>query len=134
MITLRKQLDCAQRELALRHSVYPVWTEKRRITSTQAEHELAAMAAIIGTLEKLVMLEEVSEEMRGRGGNAELGTRNAEVKTKTGTALTNADCGLRNADSKTGRDPTGNGNGQADVTRFVTEATRFVTGNGHGGQ
>ena len=65
MITLRKQLDCAQRELALRHSVYPVWTEKRRITSTQAEHELAAMAAIIGTLEKLVMLEEVSIEMRG---------------------------------------------------------------------
>ena len=54
--------------------------------------------------------------------------------TAEGTALTNADCGLRNADLKKGRDPTGNGNGQADVTRFVTEVTRFVTGNGNGGQ
>ena len=65
MITLKKQLDCARRELALRHSVYPVWVGKGKITQERADYELVAMASIIDTLEKLVMLEDVSIEMRG---------------------------------------------------------------------
>jgi hypothetical protein len=58
-MTLREQLDCARRELALRKSVYPKWVRENRMTPTKAAHEIAAMEAIHATLEKVLMLDEV---------------------------------------------------------------------------
>ena len=65
MISLATQLNCARRELALRRSAYPGWIAKGKMTPAQADAEINAMAAIVETLEKLKLLEEVSEELRG---------------------------------------------------------------------
>jgi len=62
---LAEQLTCAKRELALRRNTYPKWVAGGRMTGATAERETAAMAAIVETLERCLLLEEVSEEMRG---------------------------------------------------------------------
>lgn len=53
-VTLEQQLACAKRELALRQRVYPRFIDQGRISSALAARELAAMAAIIVTLEELI--------------------------------------------------------------------------------
>ncbi len=50
MITLAEQIVCAKRELELRRRVYPRWVASARMTQAKADHEIAAMEAIIGTL------------------------------------------------------------------------------------
>lgn len=52
-VGLDKQLACAKRELALRKRVYPNWVGAKRMTQFRAEDEIAAMAAIVETLEQL---------------------------------------------------------------------------------
>jgi hypothetical protein len=52
-VSLEKQLDCARRELALRKRVYPGWVNAKRLNAFKAEDEIAAMAAIVKTLEGL---------------------------------------------------------------------------------
>lgn len=64
MKTLKDQLACAQRELALRRSAYPKWVASKRMTQDKADHETGCMASIVATLQKMVYLEEVSEEMK----------------------------------------------------------------------
>ena len=58
------QLACAERELALRRNVYPGWVKSGRMQQAKADFETAAMAAIVQTLERQLMLWEVSEEMK----------------------------------------------------------------------
>ena len=53
MITLDEQIAEAQRELALRRSCYPQWVKAGRLTAEDAYHQLAAMAAIVSTLQRL---------------------------------------------------------------------------------
>ncbi len=53
VITLGEQLECARRELRLRGRVYPRRVEQGHMTQKLADHETAAMQAIIETLEKL---------------------------------------------------------------------------------
>ena len=52
-VPLDKQIACAKRELALRRRVYPTWITAKRMTAFKAEDEIAAMAAIVATLEGL---------------------------------------------------------------------------------
>lgn len=63
---LAVQLACARRELALRRNTYPKWVASGRMTSATAERETAAMAAIVETLDRCLLLEEVSREMLDR--------------------------------------------------------------------
>ena len=63
-MTLKDQLDCARRELALRRNVYPKWVASGRMTQAKADHETQAMAAIVATLEKMALLLDISEEMK----------------------------------------------------------------------
>jgi hypothetical protein len=65
MIPLKDQLKCARRELAMRRRSFPKWVATGQMTADQAKHETDAMEAITETLEKQVMLEEVSIEIRG---------------------------------------------------------------------
>lgn len=53
-VSLADQLKCAKRELALRRSAYPKWVTAKRINPLKAENEIAAMAAIVATLEQLI--------------------------------------------------------------------------------
>ena len=52
-IPLYEQILCARRELALRKKVYGKWVESRKMTMEKASHEIAAMEAIIQTLEQI---------------------------------------------------------------------------------
>lgn len=63
-VTLKNQLACAQRELAKRERMYPKWIREGRLNPHVAEHEIAAMAHICQTLEKLVGLEETTVQMK----------------------------------------------------------------------
>lgn len=53
MITLADQIKEAQRELAVRKSVYPTLLQRGRMTEEQVEYHLAVMQAIIETLTRL---------------------------------------------------------------------------------
>lgn len=53
MITLAQQIKSAARELAMRRNVYPKWVSSGRMKQADADHELAAMQAIIDTLNAL---------------------------------------------------------------------------------
>lgn len=64
MTPLPQQLACAKRELALRRNVYPKWIDQGRMTQAVANAELDAMAAIVESIQKLVYLEEASNEMK----------------------------------------------------------------------
>ena len=59
-----EQLACARRELALRQSTYPKLVAAGRMTAEKAAKETAAMAAIVETLDRCLLLEQVSEEIR----------------------------------------------------------------------
>jgi hypothetical protein len=65
-VSLRRQLACATRELALRHRVYPRLVANETMRERTAADELQAMTAICGTLARLVAEDE------GGGGQAEL--------------------------------------------------------------
>ncbi len=51
MIPIDEQVAAARRELAMRRNVYPKWVDSRRMTQDKADREIAAMEAIIETLE-----------------------------------------------------------------------------------
>jgi hypothetical protein len=53
MMTLAEQIAEAQRELALRRKCYPAWVKAGKLTHDEAYHQLAAMAAIVHTLQRL---------------------------------------------------------------------------------
>lgn len=50
-VTLEQQIACAKRELALRKRMYPTWVTAKRLNPIKAAEEIAAMQAIITTLE-----------------------------------------------------------------------------------
>ena len=52
-IPLRAQIACVRREITMRERVYPRWVDSGRMSSDLAEHELAAMRAVLATLEAL---------------------------------------------------------------------------------
>jgi hypothetical protein len=53
VITLAEQLKEALRELALRRRVYPGFVQRGKMTEGQAAYHIAAMEAIVQTLERL---------------------------------------------------------------------------------
>lgn len=52
-ITLADQIECVRREIGMRHRVYPRWVQIGRITQAHADHQIAAMQAVLETLEAL---------------------------------------------------------------------------------
>jgi hypothetical protein len=47
----------------MRRNVYPKWVAAGRMTAEQSQHEIECMAAICATVEKVLFLQEVSNEM-----------------------------------------------------------------------
>lgn len=64
MKTLTQQVDCAKRELAMRRNAYPKWVAQGKMSPDKMQHETETMEAILATLEKARMLEEVSDELK----------------------------------------------------------------------
>lgn len=52
-INLSKQIACVRREIAMREKVYPGWTSRGKMRKSEAEYEIAAMRAVLETLEVL---------------------------------------------------------------------------------
>lgn len=51
MITIRKQIECVEREIAMRERVYPRWVAAGKMTSYRATQELETMRPVLATLE-----------------------------------------------------------------------------------
>ena len=51
--TLKTQIACVRRELAVRKMVYPKWVEAGRMTAEAADHELHCMQAVYDTLQNM---------------------------------------------------------------------------------
>jgi hypothetical protein len=66
-ITIKDQVSCVERELALRQRVYPRWVSERRMPQEKADREIQAMEAVLQTLKRNMALAEVSEEIKGQG-------------------------------------------------------------------
>jgi hypothetical protein len=52
-VSLKDQIACARRELAIRQRVFPKRVLTKQMTQESCDKELAAMTAIIDTLERL---------------------------------------------------------------------------------
>ena len=52
-MSLDEQIAAVEREIRYREWVYPKWVEKKRMKQEKAEHELAAMRAVLETLKGL---------------------------------------------------------------------------------
>ena len=50
---LAAQIACVERELRLRHKVYPRLVQQGKMTPPQAQHELLTMASVLRTLRDL---------------------------------------------------------------------------------
>lgn len=61
---LSAQIACVKRDLALRERVYPKWVAAGRMKPDAADRELAAMRAVLATLEA------VAHPQNGRAGHA----------------------------------------------------------------
>lgn len=49
-ISLTEQITCARREIAFRERVYVRWVSEGKLKQDKADHELAAMRAVLATL------------------------------------------------------------------------------------
>jgi hypothetical protein len=52
-VSIEDQVACAERELKMRERVYPRWVGEGRMSQDKADKEIAAMRAIIATLQAL---------------------------------------------------------------------------------
>lgn len=52
-ITIDQMIACAKREIGMRHRVYPGWVERKKMRQAEADHQIAAMEAIVVTLEEV---------------------------------------------------------------------------------
>lgn len=52
-VTLEVQIACAKREVAMRKRVYPTFIRAGRMNQFKAQEEIAAMEAVVKTLEGL---------------------------------------------------------------------------------
>lgn len=57
-ITLQEQIECAKREISMRKWVYPSRVNQGKMNQVKADHEIAAMEAILRTLEELAQREQ----------------------------------------------------------------------------
>jgi hypothetical protein len=56
-ITLEQQLAAVAREIAMRRGVYPKWVANGKMKQDKAEHELAAMEAVIETVKDYQLMQ-----------------------------------------------------------------------------
>jgi hypothetical protein len=58
-VSLSDQIKCAKREVALRKAAYPKWVQSGRMKRETADYEIAAMEAILASLEALLSVQAV---------------------------------------------------------------------------
>ena len=61
-MTIDDQIKCIKQELSFRRTMYPRWIHSEKMKQSKAEHELAALAAV---LETLIRVGAAESEQRG---------------------------------------------------------------------
>jgi hypothetical protein len=51
--TIRDQIRCVEREIALRRRVYPRWVAEERMSQVVADGEVSTMEAVLATLKRV---------------------------------------------------------------------------------
>jgi hypothetical protein len=64
VITIEQQVAAVVRELRLRRQLYPLWVTAGRLTQAKAEHEIAAMEAVLETVKAQMPPDLLSEELK----------------------------------------------------------------------
>jgi hypothetical protein len=64
MKSLKDQLECLRGILSHQKGVYPRWVARGQMDAATAQHKMQCLEAACASIEKLVMLQEVSEEMK----------------------------------------------------------------------
>jgi hypothetical protein len=52
-VPLSEQIRCIEREIGMRHRVFPRWVTAQRMTQKKADEEILAMQAVLETLQKI---------------------------------------------------------------------------------
>ena len=52
-IPISAQVECVRREIGMRKRVYPRWIASEKMTQAKADAEIAAMEAVLVTLENI---------------------------------------------------------------------------------
>ena len=52
-VSLEEQIRCVLREIDMRERSYPRWIAEKKLTEAKARHELAAMRAVLATLQSM---------------------------------------------------------------------------------
>lgn len=52
-VPIEHQVACVKREISMRERVYGRWVSEKRMTQRKADEELAAMRAVLATLETI---------------------------------------------------------------------------------
>lgn len=60
-VTIDRQIQCVKRELSMRKHVYPKWVTNGKITQQSSDDEIAAMQAVLGTLEQVKAVAEAAQ-------------------------------------------------------------------------
>lgn len=50
-VPIEVQVECVRREISMRERCYPRWVSEHRMTQRKADEELAAMRAVLATVE-----------------------------------------------------------------------------------
>jgi hypothetical protein len=51
--TIRDQIKCVEREIAMRKSAYPKWVAAKRLSQLRADAEIATMEEVLATLKRV---------------------------------------------------------------------------------
>lgn len=51
-IPMEEQIACIEREIRMRERVYPRWVGAGKLSQKKADHEIAAMRAVLATIKK----------------------------------------------------------------------------------
>lgn len=60
-VPLAEQIAAAKREAAMRRRAYPRWVSRGRMTQEKADSEIAAMDAIVATLEAVAGIKKTGD-------------------------------------------------------------------------
>lgn len=65
-VTIADQIRAVQREIAMRETNYPKWVQAKRMKQEQADHEIAAMKAVLATVVGLGAAAEAEQRQGSR--------------------------------------------------------------------
>ena len=54
--TTHQQIECVEREIAMRERVYPNWVAAKKMSPVKADYEIACLKEVLGTLVNLNLM------------------------------------------------------------------------------